>query len=465
VLYRHSEVFRSLMMVADLTVISIAWLGAYAIRFHFGIPAPLGVPPIENYVAALAVILPLWWLLLRRQGLYEPRRMGSLLDESSDVLRVGISAVVILLALSFFVRSFSFSRGVVVLFSAAAPALIVGLRLGVRSSLRYARKLGYNRRFVLVVGGGRLAEEIISRIHDHPETGMHVEGALADGMPGRVIRGVPVIGEYHDLKPALGRLERIDQVIIALSRDEGAQLDKILADLDDEVASVKLAPDLLHILTLHSSVESFDGLPIIGLRESPLVGWASVQKRAFDIVASALLLLALAPVFAAIAVGVLVTSGRPIFYRQLRTGLDGHTFSMVKFRSMRRNAEEAEGAVWAKPDDPRRTRFGARLRRASLDELPQLWNVLVGDMSLVGPRPERPVFIEDFRRVIPGYMLRHKVKSGMTGWAQVHGWRGDTSLQERIEHDLYYMQNWSLGLDIQILLMTLWSVVGSRNAY
>jgi Undecaprenyl-phosphate glucose phosphotransferase len=466
VLYRHSEVFRTLMMVADLGVIAVAWIGAYTARFYTGIPAPLGIPPFETYLAALAVILPLWWVLLRRRGLYEPRRMGSLLDESADVLRAGVNAVVILLAMSFFVRSFSFSRGVVLAFSVSAPALVIGLRLGVRVSLRYARRLGYNRRFVLVMGGGRLAEELIARIFEHPQTGMHVLGVLADGMPGRVIRGVPVIGEYSDLKQALARHQRVDQVIIALSRDEGAQLDKILNDLDDEVASVKLAPDLLHIFTLHSSVESFDGLPIIGLRESPLVGWASVQKRAFDLVLSAALLLLTAPLLAAIAVGVWISSGRPILYRQRRMGLDGSVFQMFKFRSMRRNAEETDGgAVWTTPDDPRRTRFGALLRRASLDELPQLWNVLKGDMSLVGPRPERPVFIEEFRREIPGYMLRHKVKSGMTGWAQVHGWRGDTSLHERIEHDLYYMQNWSLGLDAQILLMTIWSVFATRNAY
>jgi len=463
VLYRYSEVFRTLMMVADLCLVASAWMGAYALRFHSGWPVPLGVPPLEGYLLALGAIVPLWWGLMRSRGLYEPKRLDSLMGEALDVIRVSALAIVMLVALSFFVRSYSYSRAVVLLFSGLAPVLVIALRLALRGGLRHLRRRGFNLRYVLVVGAGRLAEEIIGRLHDHAEAGLSVEGVLADGAVGRSVRGVPVVGQYSDLKQALSK-ERIDQVIVALPRDEWPRLDKILGDLEDEVASVKLAPDLLHIMTLRSSVENLDGLPIISLRESPLVGWASVQKRAFDLVGSALLALLLAPLMGAIAVGVWLSSGRPILYGQRRMGLDGHVFEMFKFRSMERDAEREAGAVWARPNDPRRTRFGAALRRLGLDELPQLWNVLKGDMSLVGPRPERPVFIEEFRREIPGYMLRHKVKAGLTGWAQVHGWRGDTSLHERIEHDIYYIQNWSVGLDLQILVMTLRPGTLNRNA-
>ncbi|MCK7498412.1 MAG: exopolysaccharide biosynthesis polyprenyl glycosylphosphotransferase [Comamonadaceae bacterium] len=233
--------------------------------------------------------------------------------------------------------------------------------------------------------------------------------------------------------------------------------------LDDEVVSVRLVPDLLRILTLRSSVEDLDGLPMINLREEPLLGWAAVQKRVFDSVVSALTLIALSPVFALVALGVLVTMGRPIFYVQERMGLDGRTFRMIKFRTMRRDAESASGPVWTVPKDPRRTRFGALLRKTNLDELPQLWNVLRGDMSLVGPRPERPRLHRAVPARDPRYMLRHKMKSGITGWAQVHGWRGDTSLHERVEHDIYYIQNWSVGLDLRILAMTVWRAF-HRNA-
>jgi exopolysaccharide biosynthesis polyprenyl glycosylphosphotransferase len=223
-----------------------------------------------------------------------------------------------------------------------------------------------------------------------------------------------------------------------------------------------LAPDLLHIATLRSSVENFDGLPIIHLRDSPLVGWASVQKRTFDILGSSAALVLGLPALVLLAAGILVSSGSPILYRQKRMGLDGGMFTMLKLRTMRRDAD-GSGPGWSKADDPRRTRFGVLLRRFSLDELPQLWNVLKGEMSLVGPRPEQPEFIQEFRREIPSYMLRHKVKSGLTGWAQVHGLRGDTSLQSRIEHDIYYIQNWSIGMDIKILVMTIWSVLRDRN--
>jgi exopolysaccharide biosynthesis polyprenyl glycosylphosphotransferase len=451
-------------MITDLGIIAAAWMGAYWFRFETGMPAPLGVPDPRAYGLALSVILPLWWVLMRRQGLYEPKRIGSLLTEFLDVLSAAAQGVILLLALSFFVRTYSYSRAVVLMFSLAAPVLIMSLRVALRLALRQLRARGYNLRYVLVAGAGRLAEEIIIRIHDHPESGLSVEGVLADGAEGKRIQDVPVVGGYRDVKQALHGDTRIDQLIIALPRDDWQRMDDILAELDDEIVSVKLAPDLLHILTLRSSVESLDGLPIISLRESPLVGWASVQKRAFDLIGSALLLAMIWPLLAAIGVGVLVTSGRPLFYTQRRVGLDGRIFSMLKFRTMLPDAEKAGTPVWGRKNDPRRTRFGRLIRPLSLDELPQLWNVLRGDMSLVGPRPERPVFIEEFRREIPGYMLRHKVKAGMSGWAQVHGWRGDTSVHERIEHDIYYIQNWSLKLDVQILAMTIWSVFVRRDA-
>ena len=241
-------------------------------------------------------------------------------------------------------------------------------------------------------------------------------------------------------------------------------MDKIMTELEDEVVNVMIAPDLMHIATLNSAVESLDGLPVIHLRTSPMVGWASVQKRSFDIVGSALGLAVASPFWLLISLGILVSSGGPVMYRQKRMGLDGHVFEMLKFRTMHvGSASDSPG--WSHPEDPRRTRFGRWLRRFSLDEMPQLWNVLRGDMSLVGPRPEQASLIGEFRREVPGYMLRHKVKSGMTGWAQVHGWRGDTSLHRRIEHDIYYIQNWSFGLDLEILIKTIGSVIRGRNAY
>jgi Undecaprenyl-phosphate glucose phosphotransferase len=465
VLYRHSEVFRTVMMGADLVLVVLAWVAAYALRFHAGIPAPLGVPDFDRYLEALLVICPLWWWLLRRHGLYEAKRLESIAHEAIDVFRVAALALVLLVAITFFVRSYFYSRGVVALFSVLAPVLIVALRVVLRLTLRRMRRRGYNLRFVLVVGTGELASAVIERIHAQPSAGLRVEGVVGDRTNGATIAGVPRLGGYEALKQVMAE-RRVDQVIIALSREHAGRLDDILLDLDDEVASVKLAPDLMHIMTLRSSVESLDGLPIISLRDSPLVGWASVQKRALDVIASALLLVLMSPLMLLIGAAVWITSGRPILYRQRRMGLDGNVFDMIKFRSMHVAAEPLGEAGWTVAEDPRRTKLGRRLRRFGLDELPQLWNVLKGDMSLVGPRPERPVYIETFRREIPGYMLRHKVKAGVTGWAQVHGWRGDTSLHERVEHDIFYIQNWSMGLDLRILVMTLWrGVVSGENAY
>ena len=455
-LYRYSEVFRTLLVATDAVLVSGAWLAAWWISVRLGWaglePAP------ESGLQAHAL------LLIRGQGLYQPQRTGSLLHEAGGVIRATAMAVVLLVALTFFAGSPLQSRASVAVFSLLTPLGVIGFRTAGRLGLRALRRRGLNQRFVLVLGAGQLAEEIIHRIHAHPEAGLQVLGVLADQGRGArsEVAGIPVLGGFSRLKEVLRGRDRVDQVILALPQHEMHALEKVLADLDDEVVSVKLVPDLLQVMTLRSTVESLDGLPIIGLRDTPMVGWAVVHKRVFDLLICAVLALPALVLGSAVALAVWAANGRPILYRQDRTGLDGRVFGMWKFRSMRADAERDTGPVWSQATDPRRTRLGSWLRRTSLDELPQLWNVLAGDMSLVGPRPERPVFIEEFKREIPGYMLRHKVKAGMTGWAQVHGWRGDTSLHERVEHDLYYIQNWSVGLDVRIILLTLFR--GARNA-
>jgi exopolysaccharide biosynthesis polyprenyl glycosylphosphotransferase len=456
-LRRHHEILRTFLLAGDLVLVGASWLAAYAIRFQTGIPAPLGVPPPQPYIVALAFILPTWGWVFRTRGLYARRRIDTLLAEAASVAAAGTTVVVLLVAATFFARNYFFSRGVILAFWVVSIALVSSFRIATREVLRVLHRRGRHLSGALVVGGGRLAEQVIDRMTAHPETGLRVVGVLtAHGDPPRV-HGIPVLGRYEQIKPVL-HLCGASQVILALPREDADALDPLLDHLEDELVDLRLMPDVLHVATLRSTVEEFDGLPVINLRESPLVGWKAFQKRAFDVTASALVLLLAAPVLALIAALIRVTSGAPVLYRQERVGLDGRVFRMLKFRTMVPNAEAETGPVWARNGDPRETWVGGFLRRTSLDELPQLWNVLRGDMSLVGPRPERPVFIEQFRREVPGYMLRHKVKAGLTGWAQVHRWRGDTSLHERIEHDLYYIRNWSLGLDLRILLMTLWRV-------
>jgi Undecaprenyl-phosphate glucose phosphotransferase len=464
-LYRYSEIFRTTLMISDLLLVASSWALAYWLRFFTGWSAPQGIPELEPYLYAMLGILPLAFITLRSRGLYLPQRTGSLIHEVGGVLSAVGVTVVIVFAADAALRTY-LSRAVIALFAVLAAGSISAFRIAGRGFLGLLRRKGHNLRYLLVVGTGDLAAKTIDSIHGHPEAGLRVLGLLSNdtAVGGHTIQGVRVVGDYASVKQQL-RTRRVDQVVIAMPKEDSGYLEKILADLDDEIVTVRLIPDLLHVMTLRSSVEDLDGLPVINLRESPLVGWAGIQKRVFDVAATSAVLLVAGPLMGLIAIVAWITSGRPILFAQERMGLDGRVFRMLKFRSMPSDAESETGPVWTTAGDVRATPLGSLLRKTSLDELPQLWNVLRGDMSLVGPRPERPVFIEEFRREIQGYMLRHKVKAGLTGWAQVHGWRGNTSLHERIEHDIYYIQNWTLGLDIRILLMSLWRVWFHRNAY
>jgi Undecaprenyl-phosphate glucose phosphotransferase len=254
-------------------------------------------------------------------------------------------------------------------------------------------------------------------------------------------------------------------VILALAHEDYGRLAGLLDAVGDEPVTIHVVPDLLRFASLRGGLEQFEGMPFIHLRESPLYGWSRLAKRVFDVAFSAVVLACLWPLLLLIAAAVKRSSPGPVFYRQERMGLDGRRFQMLKFRTMPVDAEAQSGPVWARPADKRRTRLGALLRRLSLDELPQFWNVLRGDMSVVGPRPERPVFVEQFRQTVPGYMLRHKVKSGITGWAQVNGLRGNTSLEKRIQYDIEYIERWSVWLDFKIIAMTVGRVLKDKNAY
>jgi Undecaprenyl-phosphate glucose phosphotransferase len=288
-------------------------------------------------------------------------------------------------------------------------------------------------------------------------------GYLDDGLPvGERIEGREVLGGLEAVTRVLADY-RVDQIFLALPLDAHNDVLKVLNAIEGELLDVKMVPDVLQFVTLRAAVEELEGLPVISLAQSPITGWARVLKRGTDLVLAAAGLIVLSPILGALALLIRLSSTGPVLYRQERTGLDGRTFDILKFRTMPEDAEAETGPVWAPRGDRRPTRLGRLLRRFSLDELPQLWNVLRGDMSLVGPRPERPFFVHQFKTRIPQYMLRHKVKAGLTGWAQVNGLRGNTSLEKRIEYDLYYIQNWSLALDVKILILTLYRAWQTRH--
>ncbi|MFQ5457058.1 MAG: undecaprenyl-phosphate glucose phosphotransferase [Myxococcota bacterium] len=473
-LKKYSQIFLSILFLSDMAMVAGAWLLAYEVRFNAGwfraiFPVYEQTPRFNAYLAILPVILIVWAVLMRREGLYRPQRVKSPFEELVRVARVSTIGVFLVAALTFFYRPFeifTFSRVAMGLLLVFSCVFLTTFRVAVRQVFRELRRRGYNLRHILLVGAGDLAREVMRRVKAHPEIGMNVVGLLARDMSkvGKTIDGVPVLGVYEDIQKVLAS-RGIDQVVLALPADAHDRMDSVLKFMGEELVDVRVVPDLYHHMKLRAGVEDFDGLPMVRLQDSPMGGLNNVVKRVFDMGVSAAMLAAAAPFMLAIAGLIKLFSPGPVFYRQNRMGFDGRCFDMIKFRTMRVNAEAGTGAVWAKEDDPRRTPLGRILRKLSLDELPQLINVLRGDMSMVGPRPERPELIAQFKKQIPKYMLRHKVKAGLTGLAQVRGFRGNTSLEKRIDSDLYYIEHWSLGLDVEILLRTIPAVLLGRGAH
>ncbi len=454
----------------DLLATVVAFAAAWMFRFQWQvIPGAAGhVPELSRYLQLLPVVCVLFPMVFYFHGLYQPRRNRGRVDEFLTTFAVVLLAAVLLSVVVAWYRPagairpdgtteyFTYSRAFLALFAACELVAVTLGRVVIQTALRSARAAGHNLQRILVIGAGKLGKEITRKILAHGALGFEVVGFLDDdrGKEGRSYFGVPVLGPLRDIGKTIEE-QRIDQVFIALPVEAHRKMMKVLQEVARECVEVKLVPDILQYATLKATLEDVDGTPVINLSQTPLEGWSSLFKRFMDTALSAAAILALSPLLPLIALAIWFEDRGPIFYRQERMGLDGKPFMMLKFRSMRVDAESSTGPIWAVKDDPRRTLAGGFLRRWSLDELPQLWNVLMGDMSLVGPRPERPAFVHEFKHKIPEYMLRHRVKAGITGWAQVHGWRGNTSIKKRIQYDLYYIENWSLKLDVKILWMTI----------
>jgi len=456
-----------LFLTSDLTATLLALGAAYGLRFGLEIvPVKGGVPDAWTYFRLFPILAVLWPVVYSFYGLYQVRRHRTRLEEGLAVLVATGLATLLLTSLGVVFRGFSWSRLVLLLFFVGDVLLVFAGRTAIRRYYEEAWRHGIGVRRALVVGAGRLGRALVEKLAEHPEAGLAVVG-FADDDPektGQSYAGVPVLGatrEAAEIVEARG----IDTVFLALPLDAHRTMLAVLKDVGRTVADVRVVPDLLQHITFRAAVTDLDGLPVVHLTSVPLTGWAGLVKRSLDVAISGTSLLVLSPLLAAIAAAIRLEDGGPVFYRQVRMGLDGRPFEIVKFRSMKVGAEDESGPMWAVREDPRRTRIGRLLRRTSLDELPQLWNVLRGEMSLVGPRPERPEFVRAFKDEFPQYMLRHRVRAGITGWAQVNGWRGNTSLTKRIEYDLYYIENWSLSLDIKILWLTAKHGLKHRNAY
>jgi Undecaprenyl-phosphate glucose phosphotransferase len=468
-LKQHSQVMLTLFVLADAVAVVAAWLTSYWLRFSFlPVDPTKGTPGLEDrFLPALPFVMIAHLIIFHRVGLYRPRRVNSVWAEVRDVLKAMLVAVVAVVLIDYaFPASHKISRKFIATYAVLGAGFFVFFRVSVRLLLRWLRSRGRNQRFAAVVGSGRNAQRLLQALRRNRWTGIEVAYFVdhRDDPPrqGRTLRGVPVYGPL-DAFSRIYAENPVDAVFIALPAEQAHRSAAILRELESSLADVRIVPEMNPFYAMRPHVGELDNVPILSLRQTPLYGWNALLKRGFDLVVGGLCLLIATLPMLAIAVLIKLTSRGPVLYRQRRVGFDGHAFDLVKFRTMRVDAEAATGAVWAERDDPRRTRIGRFLRRTSLDELPNLFNVMTGDLSLVGPRPERPEFIEQFQREIPRYMLRHKIKAGMTGYAQVRGLRGNTSLKKRIQHDVFYIKHWSLLLDLRILAQTVFGVWFSRH--
>jgi Undecaprenyl-phosphate glucose phosphotransferase len=467
---RYNRLLVAFYVASDAVLAMAAFVLAYILRFHVltaVVPATKGVPPFEQYLNMLPFIGIIVPAAFHVQGLYRLRRGRSRVDDFFAVFVGTILAVILGLFGTLYFQAYWLpeelkDQGIYevsqlgwAMFVTINIALAYGSREVIREALEQRWKAGIGLKRVLIAGASDLGKLVADKVLQHREFGFKVIGFLDDRASGDHIgyRGLPLLGTLNEADEII-RQERIDHVYVALPLEEHVKMLGIVEATNREGVDVHVVPDLLQFIALRARLENLDGVPIISLNDVPLRGFNSVLKRGIDFAISATALLGLSVPLAAIAALIKYTSPGPIFYKQERMGLDGKAFEVFKFRSMYQGAEDATGPIWARDNDPRCTTVGKWLRRLDLDELPQLWNVLRGDMSIVGPRPERPYFVEQFKHRIPQYMLRHKVKAGITGWAQVNGWRGNTSLEKRIEYDLYYIENWSVGLDIKIMCLT-----------
>jgi Undecaprenyl-phosphate glucose phosphotransferase len=461
---RSSQALCVWFLVWDVVVTAAAWVGAYYLRFTSGwIPVTKTPPDVWLCWRNLPGVLLLSVIAYHLTGQYTVHRLRRFREEMIGVVQGTILMSLMVMGTMFYTQDHYDSRATMLLFSALTAVGVLTARRLSWYTIRTLRSCGYNQSRAIIVGTGRVARKTAWALRHASWMGIRNLGFVED-QPNRWTSDLDILGTTADL-PQLIHKYGIEHVFISLPLSRYHEARHVFDTLSQTLAEVRLVADVPALAGLSLTTSNLDGLPVIGLRESPHFGLNVVVKRGMDIILSLLALLILWPFMLLIAWLVKLTSPGPIFYRQERCGLNGKPFQMLKFRTMRVDAEQQTGAVWAKKNDDRRTPLGAVLRKTSLDELPQFINVLKGDMSLVGPRPERPVFIQQFTKTIPNYMARHCVKAGITGWAQVHGWRGNTSLRKRVQFDLYYITHWTPWLDLRILWMTVFHGLFHRNAY
>lgn len=473
----NQKYFNRLHVLLDAFIIGIAY--AFTWYFRFGIvPKIVEIwPPLKKifqytvsstdiYFSVMIFIIPCYIILYFIFNLYTAKRVQSRKTEFYNIVKANLVGLAGFMATFYYIREVDFSRSLIIIFSIFNIAAETIFRNAVRYFLRNIRTRGFNLRHVLLVGYSRAAEEYIDRVNANPQWGYIIRGILDDNVEkGKQYKGVKVMGSIEELSVILPE-NQLDEIAITLSLAEYAKLEKIVNQCEKSGVHTKFIPDYNQVIPNRPYTEDLLGLPIINIRHVPLTNsFNIIIKRIIDIMGALFLIILTSPIMVIVALFVKGSSKGPLIYSQERVGLHNKPFKMYKFRSMEVQPPNEERTKFTVPNDPRVTRIGKIIRKTSIDEFPQFFNVLFGNMSLVGPRPERPFFVEKFREEIPRYMVKHQVRPGITGWAQINGYRGNTSIRKRIEYDLYYIENWTLGFDFKILFLTIFKGFINKNAY
>lgn len=459
---RMLVLFDAIIVGASYWLAWFLWLSGVVKELEPGI----GILSIEFYFTALLAIIPGYLILYNAFDLYSSKRTSKAVYEIFNIIKANTVGMLAIMVVLFAINIPDFSRGMVGVFYGINIVAECAMRKAVRYGLRIVRKKGYNIKHILLVGYSRAGEEYINKIRANPEWGYIVGGILDDRVPvGAVYKGVEVVGDIDYLDTILAE-NQLDEIAITLSLSDYDRLENIVNICEKSGVHTKFIPDYNSVIPSHPYLEDLDGLAVVNIRRVPLTNTANMfMKRVVDIVGALCAIVIFSPFMMVAAVAIKLTSRGPLIFKQERVGLHNKPFKMYKFRSMEVQPVEEEKKGWTKKNDPRVTKVGRIIRKTSIDELPQLFNVLKGDMSLIGPRPERPLFVEKFKEEIPRYMIKHQVRPGITGWAQVNGYRGDTSIKKRIEYDLYYIENWTMALDLKILFFTVFNGFINKNAY
>lgn len=465
----NQRYFNRLHLLVDAVIVAVSYLLAWYIKFAtiFAETEPgAGALDTRTYFSALYFLVPGYVFLYYFFNMYAPKRATRRKYEIAGIVEANTVGVLMFIVALYMINEPDFSRTMLGIFYVINIILTALSRTMIRNMLYFFRRKGYNLKYILLVGYSRAAEEYITRINSNPQWGYVVRGILDDRIPsGTVYRGVKVVGRIENIKYILPE-NKLDEIAITLALKDYDRLEYIVDLCEKSGVHTKFIPDYTSLVPGRPYTEDVMGLPVINIRYVPLTNTLNwVSKRVVDILGAAIGIIVSSPIMLLAALAVRFTSRGPIIFKQERVGLHNKPFKMYKFRTMEMQKPSAEQKAWTIKDDPRVTKVGKLLRRTSIDELPQLFNILVGEMSLVGPRPERPQWVEKFKEEIPRYMIKHQVRPGLTGWAQINGYRGDTSIRKRVEYDLYYIENWTMSMDIKIMFLTIFKGLINKNAY